>query len=89
MFDGSDRRIYGSLRRLTPHRLAVPRKGKTIGLRALFRGNKSRSEIVATFLAVLELCKASRLRLAGTEEDCTVTSTKNDEEDLNFTADSY
>ncbi len=57
--------------------------------RALFRGNKSRSEIVATFLAVLELCKASRLRLAGTEEDCTVTSTQNETDDLNFTADSY
>ena len=41
--------------------------------RALFRGNRSRSEVVATFIAVLELCKAHRLRLAGTEEDCTVT----------------
>ena len=39
----------------------------------LFRGNRSRSEIVATFLAVLELCKARRVRLAGTEEDYTVT----------------
>ena len=43
--------------------------------RALFQGNRSRSEIVATFIAVLELCKARRLRLAGTERDCTVTST--------------
>ena len=43
--------------------------------RALFQGNRSRSEVVATFLAVLELCKARRLRLAGTAEDCTVTST--------------
>ena len=42
--------------------------------RALFRGNRSRSEIVATFIAVLELCKARRLRLAGTETDCTVTA---------------
>jgi len=41
--------------------------------RSLFKGARSRSEIVATFLAVLELCKASRLRLAGTEQDCTVT----------------
>lgn len=41
--------------------------------RALFKGNRSRSEIVATFIAVLELCKARRLRLAGTAEDCTVT----------------
>lgn len=42
---------------------------------ALFRGNRSRSEIVATFIAVLELCKAKRLHLAGTETDCTVTCT--------------
>ena len=41
--------------------------------RALFRGSRSRSEIVATFIAVLELCRARRLRLAGTAEDCTVT----------------
>lgn len=40
---------------------------------ALFKGNRSRSEVVATFLAVLELCKARKLRLAGTERDCTVT----------------
>ena len=60
--------------------------------RALFKGNRSRSEIVATFIAVLELCKANRLRLAGTQEDCTVTSTPGEGEedgDLNFTADSY
>ena len=43
--------------------------------RALFKGNRSRSEVVATFIAVLELCKARRLRLAGTETDCTVTAT--------------
>ena len=43
--------------------------------KSLFRGSRSRSEVVATFLAVLELCKAKRLRLAGTAEDCTVTST--------------
>lgn len=44
--------------------------------RALFRGNRSRSEVVATFIAVLELCKARRVRLAGTETDCTVTCTQ-------------
>ena len=42
---------------------------------ALFQGNRSRSEIVATFIAVLELCKARRVRLAGSQTDCTVTST--------------
>ena len=44
--------------------------------RALFKGSRSRSEVVATFLAVLELCKARRLLLAGTESDCTVTCTQ-------------
>ncbi len=57
--------------------------------RALFKGNRSRSEVVATFLAVLELCKAHRLRLAGTEEDCTVTCTQDGgTEEVEFTADS-
>ena len=32
-------------------------------LKSLFRGNKSRSEIVATFLAILELCKTSAVSL--------------------------
>lgn len=58
--------------------------------RSLFQGNRSRSEVVATFLAVLELCKARRLRLAGTEEDCTVTSTQDSQAgELEFTADSF
>ena len=32
-------------------------------LKSLFRGNRSRSEIVATFLAVLELCKTNSVTL--------------------------
>lgn len=43
--------------------------------KALFQNSKSRSEIVATFLAILELCKASHIRLAGAGDDCTVTQT--------------
>jgi len=38
----------------------------------LFRGSRSRSELVATFVAVLELCKANAIRLHGGESDCTV-----------------
>ena len=52
---------------------------------ALFKGSRSRSEVVATFLAVLELCKARRLRLAGTESDCTVTCTQ-EEGQVEFTS---
>ena len=39
----------------------------------LFRGSKSRSELVATFMAVLELCRSRMIRLAGPSTDCTVT----------------
>ena len=38
----------------------------------LFLGNRSRSEVVATFLAILELCRAHVLRLIGSERDCSV-----------------
>ena len=51
----------------------------------LFRGNRSRSEMVATFLAVLELCKARVLHLAGSETDCIVRQERDDvPENLTF-----
>ncbi len=57
--------------------------------RALFKASRSRSEVVATFLAILELCKANRIHLAGTAEDCTVTSTVDEAEELDVTVESY
>lgn len=39
----------------------------------LFRRSRSRSEVVATFLAVLELCKRKRICLCGSGSDCVVT----------------
>ena len=50
------------------------RRGIT-SFRLLFRGSRSRSEVVATFLAVLELCRARMIHLAGGESECTVTPT--------------
>lgn len=50
----------------------------------LFRGNRSRSEVVATFLAVLELCRARVLHLAGSETDCTVRQERELPEELEF-----
>ena len=38
----------------------------------LFRGSRSRSEIVATFMAVLDLCRSRIIRLASGVNDCTV-----------------
>lgn len=48
------------------------REGGITRFRLLFQGSRSRSEVVATFLAVLELCRARVLHLAGSETDCTV-----------------
>ena len=47
------------------------RKKRTSFL-SLFESSSDRSEVVATFLAVLELCKARVLHLAGSETDCIV-----------------
>lgn len=49
---------------------------------SLFRFNKSRSEIVATFLAVLELCKLKSISVeqTDTEDDLTVTYLRMPEE---------
>ena len=51
------------------------RRLKTAGITRfllLFRGSRSRSEIVATFMAVLELCRSRIIRLASGVNDCTV-----------------
>ncbi|MBQ8550919.1 MAG: segregation/condensation protein A [Clostridia bacterium] len=48
---------------------------------SLFAGAKSRSELVATFLAVLELCKANRIAVNTDKGDAEITlrRAKNDE----------
>ncbi len=56
--------------------------------RNLFRGNRSRSEVVATFLAVLELCKGNRISLSGNGTDCTITGTE-DTSDLTELTENY
>ena len=38
-------------------------------MRNLFKGNKTRSEIVATFISVLELCKSGSVHLEGDEDN--------------------
>ena len=63
--------------------LSLLKRGIT-SFRLLFRGSRSRSEVVATFLAVLELCKARIVHLAGGETDCTVTATGESMEGLHL-----
>ncbi len=50
--------------------------GKKEKLKNVFLESHSRSELVATFLAVLELCKANRVKISGDGEDMTVTLIK-------------
>lgn len=42
-------------------------------MKHLFKGAQSRSELVATFLAVLELCKANRVHLEGEGDDMEIS----------------
>ena len=54
-------------------------------LKNLFKGNKSRSEVVATFLAVLELCKTNSVVLEDDDtsgEDPNVKLIRNPEEEM-------
>ncbi|MBE6729954.1 MAG: hypothetical protein E7568_06975 [Ruminococcaceae bacterium] len=50
--------------------------GATKKLNTLYSGAKSRSELVATFLAVLELCKANRVKISGESSEAEITLIK-------------
>ena len=58
------------------------RRGGITRFLLLFRGSRSRSEVVATFLAVLELCRARVLHLAGSQQDCTVRQEREMPDDM-------
>lgn len=49
----------------------------------LFRGSRSRSELVATFMAVLELCRNRIIKLAGGTEDCAVSCQEDMPKEIN------
>lgn len=55
------------------HVLRGLKKSGTKKFKALFSDAESRSEIVATFLAVLELVKSKRLIISGRDDETTVT----------------
>lgn len=48
-------------------------KNGIMRIKSLFKGSKSRSEVVATFVSILELCRRRAINLAGDDENCTVT----------------
>ena len=51
-------------------------KGGRKKLSSLYKTSRSRSELVATFLAVLELCKANRVRIEGEAENQEISLVK-------------
>ena len=55
-------------------------------MNALIESSKSRSEAVAAFIAVLELCREGRILLAGSEEDPVITATSRESGEIDGTA---
>ena len=72
-FDEIVRREPYSVEKKSSEILDRLRRGGITRFLLLFRGSRTRSELVATFMAVLELCKNHLIRLAGSSADCTVT----------------
>ena len=56
--------------------LTITDNGKKVSVKSIFKEQHSRSEIVATFLAVLELCKSNRIKLDGNGNDMSVRLNK-------------
>lgn len=64
--------IVFSVTRKTAEILSVLREYGVIGLDELMFMSNSRSELVATFIAVLELCKSGTIVVFGAEDDLSV-----------------
>ncbi len=58
-----------------------------LSARALFQQAESRSEVVATFLAILELCRARRVILVDQEEDCILQRVEDTQEQKELSMD--
>lgn len=53
--------------------IELMRRRRQLRLVEVFRDNGSRSELVATFLAVLELCRSGKLLITGAGEECVMS----------------
>jgi Uncharacterized conserved protein len=61
-------RIVYNVREKSREIISIMRGGENISLKKLFSGSKSRSEFVATFISVLELCASGYLMFSESEE---------------------
>jgi segregation and condensation protein A len=66
-------KILYSIHEKTAEILKLMKKIREINILGLFSECKSRTELVATLIAVLELCKAGTLHIYGNEENLTVS----------------
>ena len=67
-----------SIREKSDEILLLLRDRGKLPLEALFRGSRSRSELTAAFLAVLELYRAEQIGLADTEDGIELTTFEDD-----------
>ncbi len=67
------KRIIYSVREKSSQLISILRDGKTISLRKLYEMSRSRSELIATFVSVLELCSHGSVSLYNNEGEISVT----------------
>ena len=68
-------RIVYSINEKVSEILDMLRISGDMSVSGLFRESRSRTELVATLIAVLELCKVGSILLVGSDEDMTMTYT--------------
>ena len=73
-------RIVYSVTEKAQEILARVRKCGVFYVKPFFKESRSRSELVATFIAMLELCKAGRIALTEVQDDFMVSFTGRAEE---------
>ncbi len=67
------RRIIYSITEKTGEIISRLRRSSAVRIKALFKESRSRTELVATFVALLELCKNGRVRFTGDDDDLIVS----------------
>jgi segregation and condensation protein A len=71
------KRIIYSIDKKSSELVEKLRMSGAVRIQTLFDECASRSEMVATFLVILELCKAGNVLIAGANEDLTITYCQN------------
>lgn len=76
------RRIPYGVREKSRELIGLLRKQKTVSLKRLYGACRSRSEVVATFISVLELCSMGSLSIDNADGEYTVSFSGGDTEEI-------